>query len=153
VSITKSLLEQVKASAAILDLHYSCIATKAHYKLNYCQKMDTLQFQHAFYGLFSSTIGKKYLTIAKNCLINFLLSSYRQLGAIFMSLKKDMIGYNEGAQVDRLPDLTSILVALEVVDNIPDPVGRYQGLYAIAAGFGMDYAQLNHLYALYCSEA
>jgi hypothetical protein len=70
-----------------------------------------------------------------------------------MSSKKDMIGCNQFPQIDQTPDLTSILVALEVVDSIPDPVGRYQGLYAIAAGFGIDYAQLNHLYALYCSEA
>ena len=51
------------------------------------------------------------------------------------------------------PDLTVLLIALEIANGISDPVGRYQALFAIADGFNMDYSQVSHLSALYLSEA
>jgi len=58
---------------------------------------------------------------------------------------------NHDEKTCKLHDLTAVLIALEIIDSIADPVGRYQALRTIATGFGIDYAHLSHLYALYCA--
>jgi hypothetical protein len=36
-------------------------------------------------------------------------------------------------------DLTAILIALDTANTIADPIGRYQALWAIAEGFGVNF--------------
>lgn len=52
-----------------------------------------------------------------------------------------------------VPDLTALLIALEIADSIPDPVGRYQAFFAIADGFETEYSRVLNLYALFLGSA
>lgn len=52
-----------------------------------------------------------------------------------------------------VPDLTALLIALEIADGIPDPMERYQAFFAIALGFEVEYSRALNIYALFCGSA
>jgi cytochrome c1 len=68
VLITKGLLGQIKASAAIASLYYLRIIK--NYR-NQCHKMNTIHSRRAFRDLFDDIISKKYSTSAKIALSIF----------------------------------------------------------------------------------
>jgi hypothetical protein len=51
------------------------------------------------------------------------------------------------------PDLTALLDAIEQVNGICDPVGRYQALYMISTLAKVNYSTVTHLSALYLNNS